>query len=330
MSRKLPPLNAVRAFEAAARHLSFTAAASELHVTQAAISHQIRMLEERLGLILFRRSGRGVLLTDAAQAYLPEVSAAFDRLAAATQRLRAQDGSGVLSATVLPSFAAKWLLPRLGRFRAAHPDIDLRISSSPDLVDLSRGEFDIAIRAGSGDYPGMRSDFISKESFFPVCSPALLAAGPPLREPRDLRHYTLLHDEPRDLWRIWFTLVGVTDIDASRGPGFSDSSMVIWAAVEGQGVAIARSALAADDLAAGRLVRPFDQSVPGTSPYWLVCPEAIAERPKIVAFREWLLAEARASAEMPGGGGAAQPSIGSSLPSASPRRSGELAKHSLR
>jgi LysR family glycine cleavage system transcriptional activator len=300
MSRKLPPLNALRAFEAAARHLSFTAAASELHVTQAAISHQIRMLEERLGLTLFRRSGRGVLLTDTAQAYLPEVSAAFDRLAAATHRLKAQDASGVLSATVLPSFAAKWLLPRLGRLRLAHPEIDLRISSSPDLVDLSRGEFDFGIRAGSGDYPGMRSDFISKEGFFPVCSPALLAgAAHPLRAPSDLRHFTLLHTEPRDLWRIWFSLVGVTDIDSTRGPGFSDSSMVIWAAIEGQGVAVASAALTAGDLAAGRLVRLFDQSVPATYSYWLVCPEATADRPKIAAFRDWLLAEARQAEETP-------------------------------
>ncbi|HZS85791.1 MAG TPA: transcriptional regulator GcvA [Stellaceae bacterium] len=315
MSRKLPPLNALRAFEAAARHLSFTAAAAELHVTQAAISHQIRMLEDRLGMPLFRRNGRGVLLTDTAQAYLPEVSAAFDRLAGATQRLKAQDASGPLSATVLPSFAAKWLLPRLGRLRAAHPEIDLRISSATELVDLTRGEFDIAIRAGHGNYPGMRVDLISRESSFPVCSPALLAGPHPLREPADLRYHTLLHDEPRDLWRLWFNLVGVTDIDATRGPGFSDSGMVIQAAVEGQGIAIARAALAAVDLAAGRLVRPFDQSLPSDFSYWLVCPESTADRPKIAAFRAWILAEARASAsDAAGVAGALSPASDAAAP----------------
>jgi LysR family transcriptional regulator, glycine cleavage system transcriptional activator len=294
MSRSLPPLNALRAFEAAARHLSFTAAASELNVTQAAISHQIKALEERLGLKLFRRVGRNLLLSDAAQAYLPEIGAAFDRIAGATRRLHQHDAGGVLSATVLPSFAAKWLLPRLGRFRAAHPEIDLRISSSVETVDLMREDFDIALRAGSGDYPGLRADAILSESFFPVCSPALLAGPLPLRAPDDLRHHTLLHDEPRDLWQLWFKMVGIADIDATRGPGFSDSGMLIWAAIEGQGVAIAKGTLAADDLRAGRLVRPFDQSMPADFSYWLVCPEASADRPKIVAFREWLLAEAGA------------------------------------
>jgi LysR family transcriptional regulator, glycine cleavage system transcriptional activator len=292
MSRTLPPLNALRAFEAAARHLSFTAAASELNVTQAAISHQIKALEERLGLKLFRRVGRGLLLSDAAQAYLTEIGAAFDRIAGATQRLHQHDAAGVLSATVLPSFAAKWLLPRLGRFRAAHPEIDLRISSSVEQVDLAREDFDIALRAGSGVYPGMRADLILTENFFPVCSPALLSGPRPLRAPADLRAQTLLHDEPRDLWQLWLKMVGIADIDATRGPGFSDSGMVIQAAIEGQGIAIAKGTLAGDDLKAGRLVRPFDQSLPANYSYWLVCPEASAERPKIVAFRDWLLAEA--------------------------------------
>jgi LysR family transcriptional regulator, glycine cleavage system transcriptional activator len=295
MSRSLPPLNALRAFEAAARHLSFTTAAAELNVTQAAISHQIKALEDRLGLKLFRRVGRGLLLTDAAQAYLAEIAAAFDRIAGATRRLHQHDAAGVLSATVLPSFAAKWLLPRLGRFRAAHPEIDLRISSSVEQIDLAREDFDFALRAGSGQYLGMRSDLILTESFFPVCSPALLSGPNRLRVPADLRAHTLLHDEPRDLWQLWLKTVGLTDIDATRGPGFSDSGMLIQAAVEGQGVAIAKGTLAGDDLRAGRLVRPFDQSLPANYSYWLVCPEPSAERPKIVAFRDWILAEARMS-----------------------------------
>jgi LysR family glycine cleavage system transcriptional activator len=258
--RRLPPLNALRAFEAAARHLSFTRAAAELHVTQAAISQ--------------------------------EVCAAFDRLAAATERLQRQDASGIVNASVLPSFLAKWLLPRLGRFREAHPEIDLRLSSSQELVDFARDNFDVGIRAGHGRYPGLRVDLIMRDTIIPVCSPALLEGPRPLREPADLRYHTLLHDEPRDLWQLWFKLVGITDIDPWRGPGFTDSGMLIQAAIEGQGVALAHATLAARDLAEGRLVRPFSQGLPNEYAYWLVCPEATADRPKIVAFREWLLAEA--------------------------------------
>ncbi len=292
MARTLPPLNALRAFEAAARHLSFTAAAAELNVTQAAISHQVKALEERLDIKLFRRSGRRLLLTDAAQGYLTEVATAFDRLAAATRRLKATETRGVLNATVMPSFAGKWLLPRLGRFRAAHPEIDLRISSSAELIDLRRTDFDVGIRIGhnGGNWPGLRTDLISTEFCFPVCSPALLATGT-LREPTDLRHHVLLHDQSDD-WQIWFRLVGVTGIDTTRGPGFNDASMVIQAAIDGQGVAIARGMLAAEDLAAGRLVRLFGHSFPADYAYYLACPEADADHPKIAAFRIWLLAEA--------------------------------------
>src|SRR5436853_1556637 len=174
MSRNLPPLNALRAFEAAARHLSFTTAAAELNVTQAAVSHQIKALEDRLGLKLFRRVGRGLLLTDAAQAYLAEITVAFDRIAGATRRLHQHDAAGILNATVLPSFAVKWLLPRLGRFRAAHPEIDVRISSDSRTVDFAREDFDVGLRAGRGPWAGLRADLILKQRFFPVCGPALL------------------------------------------------------------------------------------------------------------------------------------------------------------
>jgi LysR family glycine cleavage system transcriptional activator len=292
MARTLPPLNALRAFEAAARHLSFTEAAAELHVTQAAVSHQVKALEERLGIKLFRRVGRRLLLTDAAQRYLPEVAAAFDQLAAATQRLKAEEAHGALNATVMPSFAAKWLLPRLGRFRAAHPEIDLRISSSSNLVDLQRADFDIGIRIGRGKaWPGLRADLIATEFCVPVVSPALLAARP-IREPADLARHVLLHDDQSEDWQIWLRLVGMADIDTTRGPGFSDASMVIQAAIDGQGVAIARGTLAAADIAAGRLVKLFERSFPADYSYFLVCREADAGRPKIAAFRGWLLAEA--------------------------------------
>ncbi|MEE8533201.1 MAG: transcriptional regulator GcvA [Alphaproteobacteria bacterium] len=291
MARRLPPLNALRAFEAAARHLSFTHAAEELNVTQAAISHQVKALEERLGVQLFRRLNRALLLTDAGQAYLPPVRDAFDRLDEATERLFSHDSRGALTVSVLPSVAAKWLVPRLGRFRESHPDIDVRIDANMHLTDFSREDVDVALRYGGGKWPGLRADRLMTEDFFPVCSPALLEGPVPLRTPEDLRHHTLLHDDNRTDWTVWFLAAGIEGGDPTRGPGFTDSSLVLQAAAEGQGVALGRSALAAVDLAAGRLVKPFDISLPATFAYYLVCPETTAERPKVVAFREWLFGE---------------------------------------
>ena len=292
MPHRLPPLAALRAFEAAARHLSFTRAADELHVNQTAISHQIRGLEERLGVRLFRRLPRGLVLTEEAQRYLPAVRDAFARLETATAELLAERTRGTLTASVLPSFAAKWLVPRLGRFRAANPDIDLRISTSQHLVDFAREDVDIGIRMGRGHYPGLRVDRLFGETLVPVCSPALLEGEHPLRRPEDLEHHVLLHDDDSTGWRLWLELAGVDGVDAGRGLTFTDSAIVVQVAAEGQGVALARTALAAWDLAAGRLVRPFDVSVPHDLAYYLVCPEASAERPRIVAVRDWLLAEA--------------------------------------
>jgi LysR family glycine cleavage system transcriptional activator len=296
MTRRLPPLNALRAFEAAARHLSFTRAADELHVTQTAISHQIRGLEERLGVRLFRRLPRGLLLTEEAQRYLPPVRDAFDRIAAATEQLGAGSSGGRLTVSVLPSFAAKWLVPRLGRFRVAHPDLDLRISASSQLVDFARDDVDVAIRMGRGRYPGLRVDRLFGESMVPVCAPELLTGPQPLRRPGDLRHHVLLHDDDHTGWQLWLELAGVAGVDPRRGPIFTDSAMVVQAAAEGQGVAIARRVLAAADLAAGRLVQPFEVSVPHDLAYYLVSPEATAEQPRIKAFRAWLLTEAEAEA----------------------------------
>jgi LysR family glycine cleavage system transcriptional activator len=296
MTRRLPPLSALRAFEAAARHLSFTRAAGELHVTQTAISHQIRGLEEHLGVRLFRRLPRGLLLTEEGQSYLPAVRDAFDRIDAATGELIAARAGGPLTASMIPSFAARWLVPRLGRFRSAHPEIDLRISASVHLVDFAREDVDIAIRMGRGHYPGLRVDRLFGEALMPVCSPALLEGSHPLRRPEDLRHHVLLHDDDYTGWRLWLELAGVAGVDPRRGLTFSDSGMVVQAAAEGQGVALARVALAAWDLAAGRLVRPFEVSIARDLAYYLVCPEASADRPRIAAVRAWLLAEAAAYA----------------------------------
>jgi len=294
MTRRLPPLTALRAFEAAARHLSFTRAAAELHVTQTAISHQIRALEELLGVRLFRRLPRGLMLTDEAQRYLPAIRDAFDRIDAATEELAAVSASGALTVSVVPSFAAKWLVPRLGRFRVARPDVDLRISTSSHLVDFAREDVDLGIRMGRGNYPGLRVDRLFGEVLMPVCAPALLAGTHPLRQPGDLRHQVLLHEDDYTGWQLWLELAGVAGVEARRGPIFTDGAIVVQAAAEGQGVALARLALAAGDIAAGRLVRPFAVSMPYDLAYYLVCPRATAERPRIAAVRAWLLEEAAA------------------------------------
>ncbi|MSO93967.1 MAG: transcriptional regulator GcvA [Rhodospirillales bacterium] len=303
MARDLPPLNALKAFEAAARQLSFTRAAAELHVTQAAVSHQIKALEDRLGIPLFRRLNRNLLLTDAGQALLPAVSDALDRLAAAVARVRSRDVSGVLTVSTLDSFAGTWLVRKLGRFRDIQPEIDVRITTSDHQVDFAREDVDMAIRYGRGPWPGLYVERLMTEEVFPVCSPALLKKGPPLKEPADLRHYTLLHDDLKEDWRMWLAHAGVSDIDPTRGHGFHRSNLVIQAAVAGAGVALGRSVLVADELASGQLVKPFALSLPAEFAYYLVCPFQSAERPKVRAFSDWLLAEARDQGGSRGGKG---------------------------
>ena len=297
MSRRLPPLNAARAFEAAARHLSFTKAAGELNVTQAAISHQVKLLEETLGVALFRRLNRRLLLTDAGQAYLPPLRDALDAIAAATERLRSGGETGPLKVTTLHSFAVKWLLPRLPSFQQRHPEIDVMVSSGHDLVDLARDDFDLALRYGKGDYPTLHVDFLMDEVIIPVCSPSLVEGDPPLREPADLRHHTLLHDlvrgTPEDSdWVYWLEYAGVTDVDAARGLRFSDANMAIQAAIAGQGVALTRRAIAQDDLEAGLLVQPFGPTLATPWQYRALTLPENADRPKVRKFREWLLEEA--------------------------------------
>ena len=300
MARRLPPLNALKAFEAAGRYLSFTRAAAELNVTQAAVSHQIKGLEERLGVPLFRRVNRGLLLTDEGQTLLAPLSEALDNIAGALARLRSGEASGVLTISVLPSFAAKWLVPRLGSFREIHPDIDVRLSTTYDLADFVGDEVDIAVRYGRGSWPGLEVVNLMSEDIFPVCGPALLEGPDPLRRPDDLGRHTLLHDsihEEEMDWPTWLKAAGVSSVDPSRGPSFFDSSMVLQAAIAGEGVALGRSVLVADDLAAGRLVKPFEGSRPAGYAYYVVYPAAYAERPKIKAFREWLLNEAGVAEE---------------------------------
>jgi LysR family glycine cleavage system transcriptional activator len=301
MAERLPPLNALRCFDVAAKHLSFTKAAAELHVTHSAVSHQIKALEEWLGLPLFRRVNRGLVLTEAGQAYLKPIREAFERLGDATRRLRVRERSGPLTVSVMPSFAGKWLVPRLGRFRQRHPDIDVRISASSELVDFERDDVDVAVRVGSGNWPGLKVELLMHESLFVVCSPRLLEGPNAIREPADIARHTLLSDLDWriDVWQIWFEAagLGVGGVEARRALSFNYSNLMIQAAVDGLGVALSQHALAGDDLAAGRLVRPFDISLPTEYAYYVVMPEVSAERPKIAAFREWLKDEAKAGKE---------------------------------
>ena len=299
MARKLPPLNALRAFEAAARHLSVTKAAAELNVTPAAVSHQVKALEDQLGMALFRRLNRALMLTDVGQMFLPGLRGGFDRLAEAVDRVRSECETGTLHVSVAPSFAAKWLVPRLDRFRAAHPDIDVRIDANDRIVDLARGEADVAIRYGPGRYPGLRVDQLLTEEVFPVCDPGLCEGAAPLRQPDDLRRHTLLHvgwdtrDETWPDWRMWLLAAGVEGVAVTRGPRFSMESMAAQAAVAGHGVALVSSAIVADDLAAGQLCKPFTLSLPIDFAYYVVSTEVAAEQPKIAAFRAWILGEAK-------------------------------------
>ncbi len=297
MLRRLPSLNALKAFEAAARHQSFTKAAEELFVTQGAVSHQVKALETDLGLKLFNRERQRLIITEAGRTYLEVVRDAFDRVAAGTDRLLQLQKSGVLNVTTSPNFAAKWLVHRLGRFVEAHPVIDLRVSASLQHVDFARDDFDMAIRHGDGHWPGLHVTRLCVEELFPVCSPKFLRGRGALRSPEDLRRCTLLHVDDRRNWARWLETANVASADMDRGPIFNQASMAIDAAVDGQGVALARTALAAWDLCAGRLVRPFALALPAPYAYWIVCPKPTAELPKISTFRAWLLAEAAEDAK---------------------------------
>lgn len=299
MTGRLPSLNGLRAFEAAARHLSFTQAAAELNVTQTAISHQIRRLEDELGIRLFVRQNRSLVLTPQARDYLPGIRAAFNDLRLATDRLKRKDDAHVLTISTLASLAAKWLLPRLSAFQQAHPDIDVRITTSTDLVDFKRGDVDAAIRYGRGRWPGLHADWLTADQLFPVCSPKLLTGKRRLRRPEDLAEYTLLHSTGYDDdWRLWLTAAGLpSDLSKQSGLTFDLIFMTLQAAIDGLGVAIGRSTYVEGDLASGRLVTPFKIRLPADAGFYLVAPEANSELRKLRVFREWILATVQGQTE---------------------------------
>jgi LysR family glycine cleavage system transcriptional activator len=297
MTRRIYPLKALRDFEASARRLSFVKAAEELHVTPAAISHQVKRLEEYLGVPLFRRMPRALLLSETGQLLLSELREVFLRLDKAMERVMEGASREALTISVAPVFAVRWLVPRLHRFDALYPDIDVRLSSSLGVVDFQSDAFDAAVRLGHGEYPGLEAVKLFDESVTPMCSPRLLAGTRALHGPDDLRHQVLLHDESTRFdpaapnWDKWLRAAGAKRVNVSRGPRFSQPDLALQAAVNGAGVVLGWRYLAADDVAAGRLVQPFSLSLPLRSSFYLVYPEANASQQKIAKFREWLLKE---------------------------------------
>ncbi|OYX30592.1 MAG: LysR family transcriptional regulator [Caulobacterales bacterium 32-69-10] len=295
--RRLPPLNALRAFEAAARHMNFSRAAEELSVTPGAVSQQIQNLEDYVGAALFKRTPKGLLLTDAAQTALPALREAFDRLGEAASMLTAAVDGRRVTVSAAPSFAAKWLVPRLGHFETAHPEVDVWLSAGMELVDFANGEVDIAIRYGAGRYPGLEVVKLMTETVIPVVSPALMAERP-LLTPEDLAHHILLHDGSPDAddscpdWAMWLTARGIKGVDGARGPRFNQSSLVIEAAMNGRGVALAKRALAQADIDAGRLVAPLQINTAVDFAYYVVHPKAKGRLPQVKAFVKWIEAEA--------------------------------------
>jgi LysR family glycine cleavage system transcriptional activator len=296
----LPPLNALRAFEAAARQLSFTRAAQELHVTQTAVSHQMRLLEQHLGVRLFLRLPRRLVLTSEGRAYARELGRVFERIGDATAALQAQPRREVLAVTSLPSLAARWLVPRLGGFLDAHPQIDLRLAATERPVDFVRESIDVGIRWGYGRWAGLHSERLMDDECFPVCSPALLPRRRRLSL-ADLARLTLLHDDSPDDWRRWLRAAGASGVDAERGHVFNDASMTLQLAVEGRGVALGRRVLVAGELAAGRLVRPFPKGIPSDPAYYVVSSPHTTDLPRVQAFRTWLFSQVSAATPTPPG-----------------------------
>lgn len=309
MSDRLPPLNALRAFEAAARHRSFKRAAEELFVTPAAISQQVKTLEDYLGVELFLRLTRAIELTPAAEAMLPKLRDGFDCFAAGLAQARRAEERGRIAISAPPNFVARWLMPRLRSFTTSYPQYDLRITGTlraidnPDeelSVDRSRAEREaqVAVRYGLGEYPGAVVDLLFHPSYVPVCSPKLLGRGPPLRKPADLKYHTLIHDESspgdeeRPGWEEWLEIAGAKGVDGTRGPRFSNASLVHEAAIDGVGVALALRPLVDSDIEEGRLVVPIERTAPTNFAYYLVTPQALVDHPVASTFRRWLTAQA--------------------------------------
>ncbi|CAM4103281.1 transcriptional regulator GcvA [Vibrio neonatus] len=302
MARRLPPLKSLKVFEAAARHLSFTRAAEELFVTQAAVSHQVKALEEFLGLKLFRRRNRSLLLTEEGQSYFLDIKDIFTSLSEATDKVLERSEKGSLTISLQPSFAIQWLVPRLADFNAQEPDIDVRIKA----VDMDEGsltdDVDVAIYYGRGNWPGLRADKLYQEYLVPVCAPSLLDGHKPLNSLSDLSSHVLLHDTSRKDWKQFVREHQLNTINVNYGPIFSHSTMVLQAAVHGQGIALGNNVLAQPDIEAGRLISPFDEVLVSKNAFYVVCHEKQADVGRIATFRDWMLSIAASEGD---------PSIGS-------------------
>lgn len=295
--RRLPPLNSLRAFEAAARHMSFTKASEELHVTPGAISQQIKLLETYLGIKLFKRQNRMILLTEHAQVCLPYLIDGLDRFSEGIAAIEQLNIDKPLTITVAEAFASRWLMPRLRSFRNKHPDIDVRIDASKELMNLVHDDIDLGIRYGGGNYPGLVTEYLLPQAVYPVCSPSLLEQGPDIKKPADILKHTLIHgnynyiDATQPDWEMWFKTVGIENADTSHGLRFNASEMFVQAAIEGQGVALIGSVIADEGLKTGRLVRPLEHAIPLDFAYYFVCAKSKENLPRVIAFREWLLEE---------------------------------------
>jgi LysR family glycine cleavage system transcriptional activator len=297
MNARLPPLNALRAFEASARHRSFSRAAEELNVTPAAISHQIKGLEAFLAAKLFKRATRTLMLTTAGQSLLPGIRKGFTAFGEAMEEFGLFDATGMLTVAVTPSFAAKWLVHRIEHFNRAYPDVDIRMTTSMNLSDYSRDGIEIGVRYGKGDYEGLVTEHLLSTEIIPVCSPRLLGGSRKLTSPTDLAAFTLLHDDSHRHeemypdWAMWLHAVGADEVDPSHGLRFDTAGETQNAAIEGVGVALGRTTLVSDDIEAGRLVRLFDLVLPSDFAYWIVYTDSSIKRPKVKAFRDWLKSE---------------------------------------
>jgi LysR family glycine cleavage system transcriptional activator len=289
MPRRLPPLNSLKSFEAAGRLLSFTRAANELSVTQAAVSHQIKVIEDFLGFSLFIRYPRKLALTEQGRLLLPEVIEAFDKVSNAIGAISQEPSSKMISVRLAPSFAAKWLSPRLKYFWLQHPEIDLCLYHAHPAVEFDREQIDIAVTYGKGDWPGVVADPILSLDFYPVCTPAFMSNDRPLSNINNLRYYSLLHDANYECWSDWLKLAGLEQINANKGTIIDDTNVLIQAAVDGQGVALGSSTFVQDLLDSGKLIKPFDITLLNEFAYYVVCPEAHLKNPSVQAFKDWLL-----------------------------------------
>jgi len=289
MVRRLPPLNSLKSFEAAGRRLSFTRAAQERNVTQAAVSHQIKVIEEYLGVTLFVRTPRKLVLTEQGKTLLPDVIEAFDKVSNAIGAIKQEPSSKMISVRLAPSFAAKWLSPRLKYFWLQYPEIDLCLYHAHPAVDFDREEIDIAVTYGKGDWPGLVVDQILSLDFFPVCTPAFMSNDKPLSDIDNLRYYSLLHDANYECWADWLKLANIDEINASKGTIIDDTNVLIQAAVDGQGVALGSTTFVQDLLDSGKLIKPFDITLVNEFAYYIVCPETHLHNTSVQAFKNWLL-----------------------------------------